>query len=304
MNDAPATTPVLSYVSPPTRKRRWAWRGFWAALFLGAAIASWTQLRPHLNRWRDLRTAQETFLAQQAAWMRYTAPADQLVFSDDPNDRQLSGFGGYHLIRRQVVETHLQLANPPPVPQPAQPPPPPTGVVYADPGMFTEMHFVSGATLPPSNGIKIVQSARYSSVGIGHHPPGINRRFADGAATLFLHGRSSPGGAGRIVAINVALDENSSDLLLSVRVAEPATRRIGSQPRLLSAQEYHIRHGEIGRLRIFAGQPDPADPARFTIGYEMNGHAGTIIGRLNAGDAVKLDFSNGPIESRVASDAQ
>ena len=41
-------------------------------------------------------------------------------------------------------------------------------------------------------------------------------------------------------------------------------------------------------LRIFAGQPDPDDPARFTIPYELRGHRGTITGIVHDVDVVEL----------------
>ena len=41
-------------------------------------------------------------------------------------------------------------------------------------------------------------------------------------------------------------------------------------------------------LRIFAGQPDPDDPARFTIPYELRGHRGTITGVVHDIDVIEL----------------
>jgi hypothetical protein len=40
--------------------------------------------------------------------------------------------------------------------------------------------------------------------------------------------------------------------------------------------------------RVFAGQVDPADPTRLTIGYEVDGKAGVIDGRLTEGDRLML----------------
>lgn len=39
-------------------------------------------------------------------------------------------------------------------------------------------------------------------------------------------------------------------------------------------------------LRVFAGQPDPADPSRFTIGYRLDGRTGTIDGRIRDDEIV------------------
>lgn len=42
------------------------------------------------------------------------------------------------------------------------------------------------------------------------------------------------------------------------------------------------------RLRVLGGQPDPRDPSGFTIHYEINGQPGRIDGRLSSGRVVSL----------------
>jgi hypothetical protein len=51
----------------------------------------------------------------------------------------------------------------------------------------------------------------------------------------------------------------------------------GARPNV-STQPVPIHYGN--RLRFFAGQIDPADPSHFTIGYQVDGQAGTIDGRV------------------------
>jgi len=48
-------------------------------------------------------------------------------------------------------------------------------------------------------------------------------------------------------------------------------------------------------LRLFAGQPDPLDPSRFTIEYEAAGGRGRIEGRLQAYDGVFARVISGPL---------
>lgn len=48
------------------------------------------------------------------------------------------------------------------------------------------------------------------------------------------------------------------------------------------------------KLRVFAAQLDPADPARFSIRYEMDGVPGTIEGRLGMDRDVALTMKDGP----------
>ena len=48
-------------------------------------------------------------------------------------------------------------------------------------------------------------------------------------------------------------------------------------------------------LRLFAGQPDPADAACFTIPYEIDGRTGWIDGTLREGGRVGLDVRGGDV---------
>ena len=41
-------------------------------------------------------------------------------------------------------------------------------------------------------------------------------------------------------------------------------------------------------FRLYAGQPDPADPSRFTIDYACNGVRGTLVGTLGPDDTIAL----------------
>lgn len=62
------------------------------------------------------------------------------------------------------------------------------------------------------------------------------------------------------------------------------------------------------RLRVYFGQPDPADDLHFTIRYEINGLPGTIDGRLRKPVAptdhlqVKMQVRDGPARDRVIND--
>jgi len=50
-------------------------------------------------------------------------------------------------------------------------------------------------------------------------------------------------------------------------------------------------------LRIFSGQPDPADPSHFTIAYERDGAAGVIDGWLRDDDRIRLIPRDGKVLS-------
>ena len=50
-------------------------------------------------------------------------------------------------------------------------------------------------------------------------------------------------------------------------------------------------------VRLYAGEPDPADASHFTISYEAGGVPGTIDGWLRADDTVTLQVRDGPAKS-------
>lgn len=51
-------------------------------------------------------------------------------------------------------------------------------------------------------------------------------------------------------------------------------------------------------LRLYAGQPDPIDPSRFTIRYDLDGQQGTIEGWVDERGGVSLAVKDGPAKRR------
>ena len=49
------------------------------------------------------------------------------------------------------------------------------------------------------------------------------------------------------------------------------------------------------RLRIFARRPDPSDPSRFTVAYDIEGTPGVLKGRLKDDDTIELRPSTGRV---------
>ena len=80
---------------------------------------------------------------------------------------------------------------------------------------------------------------------------------------------------------------------MSAQVVTPGS--LGTPPKLPahSAHTSALLYGAVGpgghALRIFAGQPDPADASRFTIHFEMDGKAGVLVGRLTDDDTVLIE---------------
>jgi hypothetical protein len=106
---------------------------------------------------------------------------------------------------------------------------------------------------------------------------------------LFIHGRRACGGTERLVAINL----DAATFL----AGDPAPLWITvySLGLPLCRGEWHYTRAGLGfpcppgrTLRLFFGQPDPADDSHFTIRYDAGTRKGIIDGRLNRDDSVTL----------------
>jgi hypothetical protein len=124
---------------------------------------------------------------------------------------------------------------------------------------------------------------------------GLSPIAAPTSALLFLHERTS-GGIRRLIAIDRRAGVRSSPLFLvgydvEGGVIEPATL---TRPAREIPFAYVIRVvdmvGPLTDLRIYAGQPDPADASRFTIRYEFGGKTHTVEGHV-ATDG-RIDFQH------------
>jgi hypothetical protein len=106
---------------------------------------------------------------------------------------------------------------------------------------------------------------------------------------LFLHKRTNSRGQRRLVVVEGwPVPIHKFGLTASVlRQSTPFTT-----PQMTVSNEMKMLPAlvELGdrSLRWYAGQPDPADPAHFTIRYEINGTPGTVDGWLSDDDHVKL----------------
>jgi hypothetical protein len=117
---------------------------------------------------------------------------------------------------------------------------------------------------------------------------------------LFLHARKSNAGHDRLVALFIAHEYETRGkgdyLRIDSAVFEcgiDGPRQLKSCPTPFGLESMR------GMFRFFAGQPDPADPSKFTIDYiaeyrnEPAVH-GSIVGRLDDKDCVELDTPNAP----------
>jgi hypothetical protein len=51
-------------------------------------------------------------------------------------------------------------------------------------------------------------------------------------------------------------------------------------------------------VRFYVGQPEPADPSRFTIDYAFGDETGTLVGQLQDDGTVTFSVKDGPLAKR------
>jgi hypothetical protein len=118
-----------------------------------------------------------------------------------------------------------------------------------------------------------------------------------GSKTLFLHARRA-NGARRVVVVTVlgrTIDprvfHSPGASLCNASVYSMASIR--ADPTLKSSRHfalYPLPLTPLGKLKLYAGQADPADESHFTIDFETQGVRGTIDGWLLPDDTVILQI--------------
>ena len=128
---------------------------------------------------------------------------------------------------------------------------------------------------------------------IKEEAPGLRISFNGGPA-LFLHGRRTADGVDRLVNVGLMALEDCEHLRANVLVPmsnrEPELRQAGQSDLI-------IRRWQDEPITFMIGQPDPADPSHFTIGYSMSGQSGTIDGWLTSAKTVRMQVRDGPAKT-------
>jgi hypothetical protein len=144
----------------------------------------------------------------------------------------------------------------------------------------------------PSEAARLIGTGHFMEVSANYKDsPGLNgaiRFFSLGGGfdyndALFLHARRAQGrrelhlvqvaGAG-------AIERSPSGCVISIAGICFPPEGVPVPKGALSPRPQTVFIPPGGRLRIFAGQPDPADDAHLTIRYEVNGMPGLIEGWL------------------------
>jgi hypothetical protein len=138
-----------------------------------------------------------------------------------------------------------------------------------------------------SGGISVTDSAWGSLAGL-YYPGG-----AAPKPTLFVHERQAPGGPPRLVVVELI----SVRSLGSSRAIDVAAR-VFRPGRWGNLRELNVTGGvsygralalDVSPLRIYAGQPDAADPSHFTIKWHQGSRVHLLHGWLNEDDSVVIE---------------
>jgi hypothetical protein len=272
---------------------------------LFAAFVCLPTASPYLkSMWAEYQKRRED--ARQAAAVQtklnaclaHAAPADQALYTEEPE-------GANRLLVADVAAR--QLSHELGIRQP--------GMSVLDPVANAALR-VSGWQ-PPVRAGTAAEAIAWRDLTPKPHP-----LIADGDTTLFLHEMKTPSGQQRLVIVSFSASQYINDVgpkkgpsrhyevetirtfqatMLDPQRSAPdlsQTRMVVDDPpartQLLAAFEAGDDAHPVadlrpaGRWRIFAGQVDAADPTHLTIGYEIEGQAAVIDGRLNDGDRLML----------------
>ena len=251
--------PQLDYgLAPPQRRKRLV-RGALVLAGLVLIAAGW--------QWGSVAWNRLPILYWQRQCLRYTATPDQVVYEEYPSQvpRLLSeGYVRYTLMRG---------GKPDPTP----------ATTFAAAAPFPRCWSRLTALVPPKSAL-----------------PG-----SGSGAILFLHERTSPRGNRRLVCLRYFPETYSfcTQFIEAYNVEEnivtPGTLtslpQTALHPRSVDVTSGFPRHPPL--VRIFAGQPDPNNPARFTIRYQMWGQEDLLDGLLDDADQVTLTPRKPPVEN-------
>jgi hypothetical protein len=241
----------------PIRRRRRVRRVIALVFVVGLSVVVW---RYHAVAWRQAKV-----LYHQHRCLTYAAPADQVVYDE--------GAGG-----------PSPLMNAP-------------GFMPAFPAESYTTRKMSG---PFAKTVALREAPEYADFAGDFSPP----LPTGSAATLFMHELRTKGGLARLVVVTRRPARQAPYIrtfALEATVIEKAG--LTTPPRVFDGPAVAYSWLEspnnpgppLDGLRFYAGQVDPADPAHFTIRYDLSNQSGTIDGRLlEDGKSVSLKVRDGP----------
>jgi hypothetical protein len=265
--DLKATQPQsmnLDYAPASPKRRKWLRRGTVLGIILACASAGW--------RWGPAAWRQGRILYRQQQCMTYTVGPDVVVYEEESTAAaKLLSSGSEYRPSRFLRPLGLDET--------------PITITAAAHAPMCWDHFAA------ANGWGTSRVAGpLMLLGAG---PSL-------WSTIFLHERTSPSGHRRLIDLEYsAIDSFFTPMFLNghncrVCAMSPATLWKPLIP-LTSDDDIEIKGYVPQRppnVRIYAGQPDPADPSHFTIRYEMWGKDDIIDGYLQDDDYVRIKQRN------------
>jgi hypothetical protein len=245
---------LLDYATPPSRRRTWM-RGITIALCV--IIAGGVAQRV-ASPW----VARAAALRPQARCLSHRLPADFAVYDDDPvESARLIGTPGRQFVPLDYAADCMAPDWRGPGPRPPR--------------------------LTAPAGFRCDEWER-----VGNYAWGV----------VFMHRVLTRDGAARLVVVRAAPGTASDYAKGPSLHAKPyipaawsdATSAPRSDDQRYTDDSFSFQLRRDERLRIFAGQPDPRDPSRFTIDYELNGERGQLVGFFNNLGELKLRHVYGP----------
>ena len=276
----------LDYAPPPIKwyKRRNVRRAAVGVLFSALVVFVVLAGRIVWERYREHR-AWADFLARQQRGLSYTAPPDFVVYEDDPSkfEKLLASDSNY--VRVEGGGFKKLYANDP--------------VDVRGEGGGINNYFAD----PNYVARPLITFVGYVPLVARQLP---EPDFVTDLPILFLHGRRSPDGITHLLCVIVRGVDRSGNVLLIAYSAEAVTFRTRRfVPSMLPRHRGgHFNFGKRGPNPYFTfmtGQPDPADPSHFTIGYKFAGQPGIIEGWVRNDGWVDMRLSFAWLKQKTTS---
>jgi hypothetical protein len=278
-NPTPSAAP-LDY-APAPRNRRSIYRVIFASLLLGLSLVAW--------KWGPTWWRRAEILYWQHQCLQFSLSPDTVVYEEGPTEAAalLAGNPNYHPYPLQR-RSSMQAA------------PSPATAAALDVSDWNKL-----TTLLPgfySRPIKLGPPGyvlRVPTVLPGSSSPLIK------PAVIFLHERISPAGHRRLVCVRYGPhgDTFSAQFVQALNCDTfTVTPGTWSRPPIYTPLGWEFDVETVWPrkpplVRIFAGQPDPNDPAHFTIRYRIWGQEDVLDGRLLDNDRVTLTARKQPMEN-------